>query len=70
VIARSTASTSMLSVHGSTSTKTGVAPRETNAFAVETNVNVGTITSSPAVTPARIAAISSAAVQDGVSNAA
>ncbi len=56
----------MFSVSASTSTKTGVAPRSTNALAVETNVNDGMITSSPGPTPASSAAISSAPVQECV----
>ena len=51
------------------STNTGVAPRRTKALAVETNVKDGMITSSPGPTPLRIAAISSAAVHEWVSNA-
>ena len=51
------------------STKTGIAPRSTNAFAVETNVNDGMITSSPGPTPLRMAAISRAAVHECVSSA-
>ena len=51
------------------STKTGVAPRSANAVAVDENVNDGMITSSPARSPASSAAISSAAVHDGVSSA-
>jgi hypothetical protein len=38
VIAASILVSSMLSVSARTSTNTGVAPRSTNAFAVETNV--------------------------------
>ncbi len=51
------------------STNTGVAPRSTNAFAVDTNVYDGMMTSSPGPTRARSAAISSADVQDCVSSA-
>ncbi len=60
---------SMFNVSGRMSTKTGVAPRSTNAFAVETNVNDGMMTSSPAPTPLRMAAISRAAVQECVRSA-
>ena len=59
----------MLSVSGRMSTKTGVAPRSTNALAVDTNVNDGMITSSPTPTSLRIAAISRAAVQECVRSA-
>ena len=59
----------MFSVSGRMSTKTGVAPRSTNALAVETKVNDGMITSSPGPTPLRMAAISSAAVQEWVRSA-
>ena len=51
----------MLSVSGRMSTNTGVAPRSTNALAVETNVNDGMMTSSPGPRSSSIAAISSAA---------
>ena len=53
---------------GRMSTKTGRAPRSTNAFAVETNVNDGTITSSPGPMSSSSAAISRACVQDVVSS--
>ncbi len=56
----------MFSVSGSMSTKTGVAPRRTNALAVEENVNDGMITSSPGPTPASSAVISSAPVHECV----
>ena len=69
VIAASMRASSMLSVSGRMSTNTGVAPRRTNALAVETKVNDGMITSSPGPTPARIAVISSAAVQEWVRSA-
>ena len=42
-------------------------PKRTNALAVETKVNEGTITSSPGRRLHSMAAISRAAVQDGVS---
>ncbi|MND09431.1 hypothetical protein D3C83_327450 [compost metagenome] len=47
-----------------TSTNTGTPPRSTKALAVETKVNDGMMTSSPGAMPARIAAISSAAVPE------
>ena len=56
----------MFIVSGRMSTKTGLAPRRTKALAVETNVNEGTMTSSPGFRSQRMAAISRAAVQDGV----
>ena len=68
VIAFSTSASSRLQVSSRMSTNTGVAPRRTKAFAVETNVNDGMITSSPGPTPERIAAISKAAVQECVSS--
>ena len=46
--------------------KYGPPPRRTTALAVETKVNDGMMTSSPASIPARMAAISSAAVQEWV----
>ena len=49
--------------------KTGRAPRRTNAFSVETNVNDGAITSSPGPTSSSRAAISSACVHDVVRSA-
>jgi hypothetical protein len=54
----------MFSVPGSTSAKTTVAPRCSTAWAVETNVIVGTMTSSPGSTPASVVARSSAAVAE------
>jgi len=48
---------------------TGFAPRRTNAFAVETNVNEGTMTSSPGWVSRRIADNSSASVHDVVRSA-
>jgi hypothetical protein len=48
------------------STNTGTAPRSATALAVETNVNEGMITSSPGARSARIAASSSADVQEPV----
>jgi hypothetical protein len=48
------------------STNTGTAPLRANAFAVETKVNEGGITSSPGCTPIVSAASSSACVPDGV----
>ena len=58
----------MFSVSGRMSTKRGVAPRSTNAFTDDTNVNGGQITSSPGPTPASITAISRAWVHDVVSS--
>ena len=51
VIRRSTSSGSMLSVPGSMSAKTGVAPVRAIASAVAKKVNEGQITSSPAPIP-------------------
>ena len=51
------------------STNTGVAPRSTKAFAVETNVYDGIITSSSGPTSASIADISNAAVHEWVKSA-
>jgi hypothetical protein len=68
VIAASISVSSMLQVSSRISTNTGVAPRSTNAFAVDTNVNDGMRTSSPGPTSDSIAAISSAAVQECVSS--
>ena len=45
--------------------KTGLAPRRTNAFTVETKVNEGMITSSPGWISSSRAAISRAWVQEG-----
>ena len=59
---------SIFSVSGRMSTKTGTPPRSTKAFAVETKAKDGMITSSPGCRSTRIAAISSAAVQECVSN--
>ena len=47
VIAASISVSSILSVSARMSTNTGTAPRSTNAFAVDTNVNDGMMTSSP-----------------------
>ena len=52
VIAASTAAGSRLSVAGSMSAKTGVAPSSTKQFAEATNENGDVITSSPGPTPA------------------
>ncbi len=54
---------------GRMSANTGRAPRSTKALAVETNVNDGTITSSPGRASSSSAAISRACVQDVVSSA-
>src|SRR5260370_33976069 len=59
----------MLSVSRLISKKTGVAPRNTTAFAVDTKVNDGMMTSSPGGRLHRSAAISSADVQDWVNSA-
>jgi hypothetical protein len=59
----------MFIVSSRLSMNTGVAPRNTNAFAVETKVNDGTMTSSPGLMSSRIAAISSACVHDPVRSA-
>lgn len=64
VTAASTRRSSMLSVSGRMSTKTGVAPRSTKAVAVEEKVKEGMMTSSPGPTSASRAASSSAAVQE------
>ena len=53
---------------GRISTNTGRAPRRAIALAVETNVNDGRIASSPGPKSHNRAAISRAAVQDGVSS--
>jgi hypothetical protein len=53
----------MFKVSGRMSMNTGVAPRKTNAFAVDTKVKEGIMTSSPAFTVS-MAAISSAAVHE------
>ena len=58
----------MFKVSFQTSKNTGIAPRKTNAFAVETKVKEGMITSSPSLISARIAAISKAAVHECVIN--
>ena len=63
-MAASISVSSMFSVSGRMSTNTGVAPRSTNALAVETNVNDGMITSSPGPMSSSSAAISSAAVHE------
>ncbi len=69
VSAAAMARSSRFSVSGRMSTKTGTPPRSTNAFAVDTNVNEGMITSSPGTMLARRAAISNAPVQECVSSA-
>src|SRR5262249_29613640 len=51
VIRAATSSASRLSVSGSTSAKTGVAPRRAIASAVAKNVNAGQMTSSPTLIP-------------------
>ncbi len=59
----------MLSVSARMSTNTGTAPRSTNAFAVDTNVNDGMMTSSPGSRSSSSADISSAAVHEWVRSA-
>jgi hypothetical protein len=59
---------SRFGVCGSLSANTTLAPRRMNALAVDTKVNDGMMTSSPGPTPARIAAISNASVQEDVSS--
>ncbi len=65
----SSRASSRLSVSGRTSAKIGRAPRSTNALIVETKVKEGTMTSSPGLISSRSAVISSAWVQEVVSNA-
>ncbi len=67
VIACSTSRSSMFSVSGRTSTNFSVAPRNRKAFAVETNVCEGRMTSSPGSTSHSNAAISKADVHEVVS---
>ena len=52
VIASATAAGQRFSVSGSMSTKTGIPPRSATAFAHDTKVNEGMITSSPGPIPA------------------
>ena len=66
VIAVSAAAGSMLKVRGSMSTNTGTAPRDTIAVAVDENVKVGQMTSSPGLSPIRTAASSRACVHEVV----
>jgi hypothetical protein len=66
VIAASIRVSSIFNVSGLMSTNTGTARRRTTAFAVETKVNDGIMTSSPGSNPERIAAISNAAVHECV----
>ena len=68
-MAASTSRSSMFSVSGRMSTKTGTAPRSTAALAVDTKVNDGMMTSSPGARSNSMAAISIAAVQEWVSSA-
>ena len=56
-------------VSASTSQNTGIAPRLKTAVAVATNVNAGTITSSPGITPNTSSAISRACVPFETPNA-
>ena len=69
VMRDSSLDSSRFSVSGRMSAKTMRAPRRAKAFAVETNVKEGTITSSPARKSNKSEAISSACVQEVVSNA-
>ena len=69
VIAAGMSFSLMFNVSSLMSTKTGVAPLRTTALAVETKVYEGIMTSSPSFKAKKIAAISSAAVQECVSNA-
>ena len=62
VIAGSAVAAVMHHVSGSTSQKTGVAPRATTASAVAKKVKAGTTTSSPGTTPSARSPISSASV--------
>src|SRR5688500_6710015 len=66
VIVTSIRSSSMLRVSGLMSTNTATAPLNTNALAVDANVNDGMITSSPGWISQSSAVISRAAVPDGV----
>jgi hypothetical protein len=66
VMAASIRFSSRFKVSGRMSTNTGFAPKRTKAFAVETKVKDGRITSSPGPRLQSIAAISRAAVHDGV----
>ena len=59
----------MLNVSRSTSQKRGVAPMYSTTLAVETQVNAGTITSSPGLSPRTATARCSAVVQDVVATA-
>ena len=68
VMAASTRRSSRLSVSALMSTNTGRAPRSTKAFAEDTNVNDGMMTSSPGSMSSSSAAISRAAVHDCVSS--
>ncbi len=68
-MAASISRSSMFSVSGRMSTKTGTAPRSTAALAVDTKVNDGMMTSSPGARSNSMAAISIAAVQEWVSRA-
>ena len=68
-MAPSIRASSILRVSDLISINTGTPPRNTNAFAVETKVYEGTITSSPGFMSSNRAAISRAAVQEWVSSA-
>jgi len=59
----------MFIVSGSTSIKTILAPLKANAFAVLEKVKLGMMISSPSLMSNKIAANSSAAVQEGVKRA-
>jgi hypothetical protein len=69
VTRRATSCGSSPSVIGSMSANTGRAPALITALAVETNVKLGRITSSPGPSPATATAISSAAVRVDTSTA-
>ena len=64
VIAGSMRSTLMLRECNSISTNTGLAPTRATTFALAAKLIAGTITSSPAPTPATSSAISSPAVAE------
>src|SRR5437773_9648325 len=66
---RSSCRSSRLSVSGRLSMNTGLAPRSTNAFTVDTKVKDGTMTSSPGLMSSNSADISSACVHDVVNSA-
>lgn len=63
-MARASASGSILKVHSSTSTKTGVAPSSATTSAVAKKVNGGTKTASPGPIPQAIRGMSRASVPE------